>query len=153
VDGDPANGCEKTDTGVHVRSAAEVVTSTNCGGSSIVRGTVLSDSRTHPNVGAFDSAVGAAPDYWQIRAFGGACLNDLDITFTTTDGGSTPCYRLTVTTDIATFQSAVISGNESYEFVTDTGSYSSNTLILYKVEKTCNLPVQEAVAYAVQTNF
>ena len=30
------------------------------------------------------------------------------------------------------------------------GAYNDNTTILYKVEKTCNLPIQEHVTYTVQ---
>ena len=43
--------------------------------------------------------VGAAPDFWVVRATGGTfCTNDYSVTFTTRGGSAMSCYRLTVQT-------------------------------------------------------
>jgi hypothetical protein len=95
-------------------------------------------------------ATGAAPDWWSVFGTGGACVNDYSVDFTTTGGGNTPCYTITFTTNNPSF-SRQISGSSTVHVDNGggIGAYGDNTTLYFKIEKTCNLPVQEDVKYTV----
>jgi len=78
------------------------------------------------------------------------CVNDYGVTFTTKGGGNIACYTCTIITDKKN-QSVTVAGNATGSFSSGSGSYSSNanSLIVFRIEKTCNLPIQEAVTYTV----
>lgn len=157
VDGDLVNGCEQTQphAGATTQGAAYDDGSLPCtDGSSnpALSGSILSDSRTHanPSVTGFVAAAGSAPVWSKVTATGGNfCSNDLSLTLTTSGGGSTACYRLTVVTSVNTYPSATINGHDSATISPGAGSYTDNSTIYFKVEKTCSLPTQESVGYTV----
>ena len=111
----------------------------------------LSDSRVHQNpvVDGFNAVVGSAPDYWWVVADGGICINDYAITFTTTGGSAASCYTLSFITNKLT-ATATVSGAGTATISFGGSAYSSGTTVYFKIEKTCSLPVQEAVSYTVQ---
>ncbi len=113
-------------------------------------GHVPSDARVHQNpaVDSFNGAVGAAPDFWSVTATGGVCVNDYSIDFTTAGGGNANCYKISFITNNLT-DSRTISGAGTVSFGGGSGSYSDNTTVYFKIEKTCPLPTQEAVSYSV----
>ncbi|HEU5430173.1 MAG TPA: hypothetical protein VFU81_00840 [Thermomicrobiales bacterium] len=154
VDGDPGNGCEQLDTGGgHTQQTAVSRGAKSCNDTASqgsFSGTILSDGRAHANpaVTGFNSVTGSAPDWWSVDATGGSCVNDLAATITTSGGGpSGSCYKLTIITDKAT-ESATISGDDATG-ATVAADYSEDKTIYFKIEKICNLPVQEAVSYTV----
>ena len=118
---------------------------------------MCSSDLTHtPAIAGFDVATGAAPDYWTVlgtgKSQGITCVNDYKVTISTSGGNAgAACYRLTVTTD-KRVDSAFVTGsgsatiNQECNFCTN---YSNNTNIQFRIEKVCNLPVQEAVNYTV----
>ncbi len=155
VDRDPGNGCEQLHTGPgHTRSTATDRGSKSCSdltSKDAVTASLFSDSRLHtnPSVEDFSGTLGTAPDYFKVQATGGiGCVNDYSVTFETHGGGATECYRCTLITDKTT-DSVTISGAGSKAISGGAGSYSGDTPIYFKVEKTCPLPVQEAVAYKI----
>lgn len=155
VDGKPQNGCEM-DHGIftsHTQATASDRGHLSCfdTGTDTVLGFLLSDSRVHANpaIGSFNATVGSAPDYYSVQADGGTiCVNDYDVTFSTSGGGSAQCYQCTITTDKKT-QSVMASGNELVKLTSGSGSYSNNSVIYFKVEKVCSLPTQEAIRYQI----
>ncbi|MCS6913854.1 MAG: hypothetical protein RMK29_01725 [Myxococcales bacterium] len=158
VDKNPANGCEQLDTVPpgHTLATAAIRPDRDCYDFGDYKDSftfsVMSDSRVHvnPSVPAFNSAVGAAPDYIKVRATGGAfCQNDYAVRFTTRGGGAVPCYRCTIYTDRKS-QSVTTTGSGTVEMSSGSGSYSSNSDVYFVIEKICNLPVQEAVTYTVE---
>jgi hypothetical protein len=103
----------------------------------------------NPPVDGFDVRVGSAPDYWQRFDSGGLfCVDDYSVTFTTSGGGTTACYKCTIITDKLT-NSVTVNGQGSATMSGGSGSYSDNSTIYFRIEKTCSLPVQEAVTYTV----
>lgn len=154
VNGDPSDGCERVHTGPgHTLATASWRGVKTCDDSSSLdsfSASLLSDARVHasPTVDGFVGAVGSAPDYWYVQGLGGVCVNDLAVTFTTTGGGSSLCYRITVRTNNLT-RSGLVSGSDSVTLTAGRGAYDGGTNIIFLVEKTCSLPVQEAVAYSV----
>lgn len=156
VDADMANGCEK---GHPVPPGHTEATPADRGHKDCFDGAstdefsahLLSDARVHMNPGVdnFSGTVGSAPDYWSVQADGGLfCVNDYDVTFSTAGGGGTPCYTCTIITNKKS-ASVTISGAGSANMNSGAGSYSGGTTIYFKIEKTCNLPVQEDVSYKV----
>lgn len=114
---------------------------------------LLSDARVHQNpaVTSFSGTVGSAPDVWHVRASGGTfCINDYDVTLTTTGGGGTACYKLTFQTNKTT-ATITVNGNGSGNTNNGggSGSYSDGSDIYFTVEKICSLPIQEKVNYTV----
>ena len=155
VDGDPSNGCEVLDDASdnHTQLTATDLGSLPCtdaDGSSFT-GSLVSDARTHtPSVSGFDATVGAAPRFWKLYATGGfSCVNDYEVTLQTSGGGSTACYQVSVITDIATAHSQAASGSGSVTLSAGPSSYSDDTTVYLKVEKTCPLPTQESVSFTV----
>ena len=157
VDNNPGNGCEQVLTGAanHTSGTAKFASpaTQDCFDSSSggFSGTIASDARAHanPNVPGFDAATGSAPQFWKVTATGGSiCQNGLDVLITMT-GATSNCYGLTVTTDKpATFAAPVVNGTARIN-PGDTGIYSDDSTILFKVEKTCGTSVREVADYTV----
>src|SRR5438105_15808219 len=97
----------------------------------------------------FKSAPGVAPDFYSVTASGGAfCTNDYAVTVTTFGGGNTVCYQFTIITDKLT-NAVTVNGNGGASFSGGSGSYSDNSVVYFKIQKICNLPVQQNVNYTV----
>ncbi len=158
VNGDLSDGCEVQDApqGNHTTASAVSLGSASCDDSASAgsfTGLIPSDGRVHafPSIAGFNTVTGAAPDYASIQATGGLfCVNDYAATLTTTGGGATPCYQLTVTTDQGSQTSTVIDGSGTTTITRGSGAYSDNTTVTFKVEKVCSASVQEDVQYTVQ---
>lgn len=162
VDQSPQNGCEVVDAVPpgHDRGSAADRGRKPCDdgpSSDTVAAGVPSDSRAHdPMPVGFSGLVGAAPDYFTVVGTGDhvnpfLCVNDYGLTFTTKGGGNTPCYTCTIYTNKRT-DSLTISGNASGSMSNGdffNTAYDSGTRIYFKIEKTCNLPVQESVTYTL----
>jgi hypothetical protein len=155
VDGMTSNGCERADDpGHHTTADPTDLGSSGCSDSSsqnTVSGKMPSDSRMHdPAIEAFDASVGAAPDFYSEMGTGGTfCQNDYALTFTTSGGAAgTTCYQATITTDKMS-STIMLDGNSSQSVSSGSGSYSSDTAIVFTVEKICSLPVQEYVTYTL----
>ena len=95
--------------------------------------------------------VGAAPDYWVVRASGGTfCTNDVAVTFSTSGGSAEMlCYRLTIVTNKRT-DTLDVSGAGSVSMSTGGSAYSGGSDIYFVVEKTCPVPTLEKVSYTVE---
>lgn len=157
VDRSAANGCEVLDVipPGHTQPSAASRGSKDCSDTasrdSFSAG-VPSDTREHKNppVAGFGAVVGAAPDYWVVRATGGVlCVNDVSVTFTTRGGSAMSCYRLTVQTNKRT-DTIDVSGSGSGGIGTGSGAYSGGSDIYFIVEKTCSSPTPENVSYTVE---
>jgi hypothetical protein len=155
VDGSAANGCEIADEVPpgHTQQTAASLGNTTCNDTTSMNtfsAHVPSDARVHtnPTVTVFSGVVGAAPDWWSVFSSGGLCVDNYAVTFTTSGGGNTQCYRCTIQTNIMS-QSVTVSGSGSGTMSSGSGSYSDNSTIYFKIEKTCSLPVQENVKYTV----
>ena len=155
----PDDGCERLDVVPpgHTQQTAASRGSKGCNdgaSSDNFSAQVLSDGRVHQNpaVVSFSGTVGSAPDFWVVHGDGGlSCVNDYDVTFTTSGGGATVCYRMTITTNLRS-DTIDVSGAGSGQKKAGAflnSAYNDNTDIYFKIEKTCNLPVQEAVNYTV----
>lgn len=157
VNGDPSDGCERLHSGSnHSNTTAISLGSLSCSDSLRMglSNQIFSDSRTHsPMPTGFSGVVGSAPDYYSVRATGGQfCLNDGAFEFKTSGGGTTDCYRFTVTTD-RTSVSVLLNGQGSGSFRKGSTFYGNNSTVYIKIEKTCSLPTQEAVTYSVSFNL
>ena len=158
VNKSPNDGCEVSDdnpnTPNHNMNTAVDRGSKPCtDGSSTdtFSGHVPSDARVHQNpvVDSFSGAVGAAPDWYHVFASGGlTCVDDYSVTLTTNGGGGGLCYKVTFITNKLT-NSCTTTGAGTCNINGGSGSYSDGTDIYFRVEKTCNLPVQENVGYSV----
>jgi len=154
VNGTPFDGCERLQLlQAHTSGSAASVGSVDCFDSSVgqIAGDLYSDTRLHvnPPITGFDGATGSAPEWYQAFATGGFfCSNDYQVTFTTTGGSATPCYRLTLTTNNLT-DSVDVSGSGSATMSGGSGSYSSNTNVFFTVEKTCSSSIHEAIHYTI----
>ncbi len=146
VNGDPADGCEKSDTptGNHQEALATYVGSLPCtDGSSNpnVRGTMHSDTRVHENpaVPGFVIASGAARDWYRIYADGGSlCQNEVVLTLAVSGTGNRACYKLIAKTNKGTNTCTTNSAGSCTINQNGTGEYSDNTNIFLTVEKTCS---------------
>jgi hypothetical protein len=157
VDNAATNGCERLQPyTAHVQSAfmPSVGSFSNCDFdfSTTISGDLYSDSRLHDNpvISAFVPSVGSAPAWYRVVAASNPfCLNDYEVTFTVTGGAATPCYKLTLQTDRLS-DSRLVSGNSQATMQGGSGSYTDDSNVFFKVEKTCALPVQEAIHYTIQ---
>src|SRR5262249_26784361 len=110
------------------------------------------DSRSHsPAISGFDSATGAAPDFYKITATGGAfCINELIFNLTTSGGAALSCYKLTIFS--STFPggvSCLANGTGGCSINQGGGSYADNSTVIFKLEKTCSSATRERVTYTV----
>lgn len=156
VNGDMSDGCEQaqpspghTTQGTALNEGSKTCTDgtsqLNLTGQSL-----LSDSRVHANpaVSGFDTSVGSAPFWITEFASGGTfCTNDYSLTFTTSGGGSTACYKATITTDKLQNSTGLLTGSDTQTISHGSGAYSDGTTITIEIQKVCNLPIQEAVSW------
>jgi hypothetical protein len=101
---------------------------------------MVSDTRNHlnPTVLGFLAADGAAPHWYSVFSSGGTfCEDDFSMTLTTSGGPNVPCYVATILTD-KTSNSVTVTGNGSGTVTGGSGSYSDNSTIYFRVEKTCS---------------
>jgi hypothetical protein len=158
IDQDASDGCEKVDSPLENHSVA---TATNLGsvgcndGDSAqnLSGILPSDDRVHedPGVIGFDSATGAAPDYWTIVGSGGTfCQDDLNLTLTVTGSSNATCYMLNATTSSGDgpYSCAITSGT-SCSILNGSGSYSDGDTINWWVSRTCTAATPEAPTYTI----
>jgi hypothetical protein len=153
VDGNAANGCERADTQTNrtQATAADRGSKTCDDGPSAdsFSGTIYSDARDHANPPApgFNAATGAAPLWYRVFADGGLfCQNDPAVNLTMT-GGSNDCYKLSLITDQGTNERMVVNGQANITL--GSGSYSDDTNVFFKVEKTCSTSVREVAQFTV----
>ncbi|MDX6586339.1 MAG: hypothetical protein QOI31_812 [Solirubrobacterales bacterium] len=149
------DGCEQLQAHAgHTDETATFLGSKSCldgPSATTVTGKLLSDTRTHsPAVAGFDTTAGAAPNHYRVRADGGVCSNDFNVTFTTTGGINVSCYRLMMVTDQGS-HTIDISGSSTGNVSGGSGSYSDDTDIYFRVSKTCSKGIaSEAVDYTIQ---
>lgn len=142
VDGQTSTGCEVLDapTGNHTQATAVSLGSFSCSDGSSEQnlvGLVPADTRTHsPAIAGFSAATGAAPDWFALRATGGFCTNDVELTLQVTSGAQPTCLKLTVITDVLTESCQVLAGG-SCTVSRGTGSYTDDSSIFIAVERTC----------------
>jgi hypothetical protein len=156
VDTSPSNGCEVLDSVPpgHSQPTAASRGSKDCYDTSsrdTFSAGVPSDKRVHinPPVDSFSGSVGAAPDWWIVHADGGTfCIDDYDVTLTTSGGSSSSCYLLTFYTNKTT-DSVTVNGASSGSISGGSGSYSDGSDIYFKIEKSCSSPGPESVSYTV----
>ncbi len=157
VNGLTADGCEVSDDNVagHTQATANARGSQGC--SDTTTGTINgvripSDARAHsPTAPGFVATVGAAPDWYSVRATGGTlCANNYGVTVVTSGGSSSgTCYTVTLITD-RTMVSMSVSGSGSNTMSsTAFGLYTENTTVYLRVEKVCSLPTRESVEYTL----
>ncbi len=149
------NGCEILDIlpPGHTQSSASYRGEKDCwdgSSSDTFDEYLMSDRRAHANppVVPWNGTVGAAPEWWKVRATGGVCTNDYLVTFSTSGGSALSCYTLTIFTNKGS-NSVTISGNSWNSMSGGTSSYSSDSDIYFLVEKTCTSPSPERVHYTV----
>jgi len=157
VDNNPSNGCEFLDgpQGNHTSGTPVNMGSHDCFDDTIsYSGTMLSDAREHANpaVIGFDGTTGAAPDWHTITGTGGPfCSNDLSFTLSTSGGGPSVCYRLTIfTTAFPGGVGCTTTGAGVCSVTRGAGAYSSNSAVGFRVDKTCTSATRERVTYVVQ---
>jgi hypothetical protein len=84
-----------------------------------------------------------------VRGDGGfLCVDDYDVTITTSGGSSASCYLLTVTTNKRS-DSVTVNGASSGNVSHGSGGYSDGSDIYFKIEKSCSSPAPEIVSYTV----
>ena len=150
VDGNEANGCEALYTsGAHTQETATRLPEQDCTGSGVTPSrTLFSDQRTHENlqVAAFNTAKGAAPQWWVIKGTGGFCNNDLNVTLNLSTG-SGHCYKLTVKAGINAWTAQTVNGVAN--ITRNAPAYQDDTDIFFGVEKTCDASTREAATYTI----
>jgi hypothetical protein len=144
VNNNASDGCEVADlTNVHDQSIASYVGSFPCNDGSSqfhLTGRLPSDKRVHnPAPTNFSSTMGAAPDWYQLFASGGAfCVDDYVLNLQMSFGGSTAnCYQVSMITNKGTYTVST-SGSGSNSASGGSGSYSDGTNIFFVVQKICS---------------
>jgi hypothetical protein len=156
IDGAMSNGCEILDQipPGHTQPTAASRGSKDCydGASQDNFSSIVpSDKRVHinPPVASFSGTVGAAPDWWVVRADGGTfCVNDYLVSFSTRGGIGSPCYRLSIFTNKKS-DSLTLPGNSFGSMSSGASSYSGGSDIYFLIEKVCSTPGPENVGYTV----
>lgn len=154
VDQNPGTGCERTDSpqGNHTTNTAVYLGSFPCsdgGSQQNMTGIIDSDTRTHsPVINGFNAATGSAPDFFRLFADGGACYNDLNLNFSVSGSSQPACYRLSAITSDGTY-SCQSNGAGTCNISNGSGSYSDDTDMYFRIEKTCGTNVIEHVTYTV----
>ncbi len=120
-----------------------------------VSGELISDARVHdkPALTHFSKRTGAAPVFVRVQAAGGLfCQNDVQASLQiqgAKESPQQPCYRLTVRTDRGQ-RSVDVQGAAAAGITSGRGAYSAGAAVLFKIEKICPLPIQEAVRYTLR---
>ncbi|MEZ4405020.1 MAG: hypothetical protein R3A52_00820 [Polyangiales bacterium] len=155
VNGNVTDGCEVTDdnTTGHTQATARSLGGQGCSDTvtRTITGRIVSDARTHrPVPEGFVPASGSASDWYAVTAVGGTfCVNNYDVRFTTTGGGSAECYRCTIITNRET-RAVTTTGNGTARMVDLTsGHYSDDSTVFFVVEKVCPTAVREDVSYTI----
>lgn len=157
VNADVSDGCEQnqTDTATLQSLATSYGTVSDCDGNGHTvhfGGSLYSDARVHtsPAIPGFDSAVGSAPEWTSIYAAGSAfCTNDVVLTFSVA-GSAHPldCYRFTVITPTNTY-SAITDSTGVATIDHNSNQYPDDSTLYIEVQKWCQAPTNDAVAYTV----
>ncbi|WP_394836124.1 hypothetical protein LVJ94_04360 [Pendulispora rubella] len=141
VNGNTADGCEVVDPvrDNHHSSDAIDLGDDSCLDSSSAEhfsGIIATDVRQHvsPSIDGYDGKVGAAPDWYMIRANGGQCENDIEFELRVRGAAHLDRYRLHIDSD-----------KDSWDCTTDAlgfcrikddaGSYHDNTWIYIRISK------------------
>ncbi|WP_394823858.1 hypothetical protein [Pendulispora albinea] len=154
VNGNTSDGCEVVDPrpGYHYMDSGFNLGDDSCLDSSSreqFSGVIASDRRPHENpaVYGFDSEVGAAPDWYVIRANGGQCENDIDFQIQIRGAANPDRYLLTVVTNRDRFECRT--NREGWCRVRDgSGSYSDDSLVRIRIAK---IPDRDALYCAPDT--
>jgi hypothetical protein len=157
VDQDASDGCEKVDVPIqnHAVSTATDLGSVDCHDDTSAQnlsGIMPSDNRVHENPGVigFNSATGAAPDYWTIIGTGsGVCDNDLNLTLTVSGSSKPTCYMLNATTTSDGPYNCTITSGNSCSISNGSGSYGSGDTINWWVSHTCSPATPEVASYTI----
>jgi hypothetical protein len=162
VDHDPSNGCEATDptVGNHADSSAVSLTSMSCYDDdtfSISEEHIISDQRAHetPDVSAFDTTTGSAPDWFSIHMDGGdLCQNNVVVKLQVNGTAFPACYRLDLDfrPSGAHHECKTTNGSCSIN-KTSTGNYADGDVLYLHVSKTCEAAQAEDVTYSVTGFF
>ncbi|MDP3216286.1 MAG: hypothetical protein Q8S73_19410, partial [Deltaproteobacteria bacterium] len=157
VNGLTGDGCEVLDDTIagHTQSGATPRGSQSC--SDTATGTINnvripSDARPHsPSAPGFVATVGAAPDWYSVRAVGGTlCANNYGVTVVTSGGSSSgSCYVVTLFTDRTTASMAVSGSGSNTMSSTAFGLYTEDSTVYLRMEKVCSLPLRESVEYTI----
>lgn len=151
VNGNTADGCEQAGTGgYHSYSNGYYLGELGCndGDTGGFDGVIHSDKRNHtPAVDAFNSASGAAPQWWRVQAVGGTCANDPDITLNVYSGTAN-CYKLTFKSSKGTWSATT--APYTARITLGSGSYNDGEQVYFGVEKTCVTTTGESAAYSVR---
>jgi len=122
-------------------------------GSQTVNGQIPSDTQVHENpaVDGFNATAGAAPDWYQIEATGGAfCQDDVNLDLHLVSAKEMKgCYRLMLITDKNPQQACTTDENGNCHVGYGAGSYSDGSTIFFYVEKLCNAGVSDDASYQV----
>lgn len=156
ADGDMENGCETLDSdGNYSQDAATNLGQWGCSNmdTQTFTGHIISDGRTHSPTPTGFNAFGSVPDYWKVKATGGTCSLDYSVAITMRPVAGTPstrqCYRLSFTTNKGT-RTGDNNGNQTTTITNpDSDTYSSNTMIYFKIEKICDLAYPADIEYTV----
>lgn len=162
ADSSTTNGCESPDptTGNHSVGSGVNLGNISCSDDPIVgapKQTVkvqndafmISDARVHvPAISAFNGLTGSAPDWYHINATGGTCVNDIQMTLQMTNSLYPSCYKMSIVTNNGTY-TCQTGTNGACSISKGSGSYSDDTSIDIKIEKTCDVSKLESVAYTV----
>nr|MBK7063559.1 hypothetical protein [Deltaproteobacteria bacterium] len=157
VNGLTSDGCEAVDDSVagHTQATASSRPSQGCSDTTLgtINGVrIPSDARPHsPAPQGFVATVGAAPDWYSVRATGGSfCANNYGVTVVTSGGSSEgSCYVVTLITDRTTVSMAVSGSGSNTMSSAAFGLYTENTTVYLRVEKVCSLPLRENVEYTL----
>lgn len=165
VNNDASDGCEEQDDapGHHTQGTASLFggAGISCDDDPIIgqamvtvnilNQEIVSDKRTHqtPSINGFVANSGSAPDWHLIHATGGLfCVNDVTLTLTMVGSQFPNCYKLSVLTDKGTY-TCQTGANGKCGINPGGSSYSNNTDIYIKVEKTCDTTKIEQVSYTI----
>ena len=155
VNGNPADGCEVTDSpvGNHSVQTPTYAGSFSCtdGDSQLhLGGQLPSDARAHvPAIVGFSAANGDAPDFHRIHASGGlTCTDDVNVYLQLSGAQHPSCYRMTLTTSVRT-QVCTTDGNGFCKIENGSGSYGDGTDITIVIDKTCAQGLPDRPTYVV----
>jgi hypothetical protein len=112
---------------------------------------MLSDKRVHENPGVvgFDPVTGSAPQWYDISATGGLCVDDINFTMTITNSAYPTCYELTVKTNTTTMSGTADSLGKVTLTSNGMTAYTDPSTVYFEISKTCDVTVTEAADWSV----
>jgi hypothetical protein len=153
LNNDPADGCEVYgyQYDQYTQDTAWVLPPQSCHDTvpGLFTGSVYSDGRDHSRLPGFNAATGASPLWWTVYAWGNypsTCVNDPLISLVQTSGTS-GCYTLSFFSDTTTREEIITNGSLVVEM--DSGSYSDQTYVYFKIEKICDATTIERADFGV----